>query len=111
MRKAYQEDAKVSDANCLNPAHDCQPNNGDSCVEDEKWAADLVLVTNPRARNHNNSSEDVRWRDETLCGTDFEAKSKDQNNGHEKGQGVGLSSHTEEDQSESPDLVSMLAMR
>jgi hypothetical protein len=99
-----EEDTKVSDAGALGPAHDGKSDEAKQHVEENARTSDVVLVTDPSCREHDDTGKGVRRRNETLGGSDAEAHVSDEQDGQGVSKGVADGGGVEEDHSIGPDL-------
>lgn len=99
-----EEDAEVADVGIRSPAHDGESDEAEKHVEEDHGASDVILVTDPGSREHDNTSKGIRRRNETLSCSDTEAHVSDEDDGEGVSKGVADSGGIEEDHSIGPDL-------
>ena len=99
-----QENAKVADLGARREAHDGDTNDGQQGVSGDDGAADLVLVADPGAGEHDEAGEGIGGSDEALGLGDVEAHAAVQDDGQEEGQRVGDGGGVEEDHGVRPHL-------
>lgn len=99
-----EEDTKVSNIGALGPAHNGKSDEAKQHVEENAGASDVVLVTDPSCREHDDTGKGVRRSNETLSSSDAEAHVADEKDGQGVGEGVADGSGVEEDHGVGPDL-------
>lgn len=84
--------------------HDGEADETQQHVDQDRYAPDLVLVTQPAGRDHDDPGKGVRRRHQTLGRADGEAQALVQDDGEEVGERVRDGGGVEKNQGITPDL-------
>jgi hypothetical protein len=99
-----EENTEVSDVGALSPAHDGKSDEAKQHVEENAGTSDVVLVTDPSCREHDDTGKGVRRGDKTLGSSDAEAHVSNEQDGKGISEGVADGGGVKEDHGIGPDL-------
>ena len=79
-------------------------NHQHASVEKDEGRSNMIFVAEPGEPEHDERSEDIGRRNETLRGGDIEAHARIENDGQEIGDGVGIGGCKAKESGEAPNL-------
>ena len=88
-RGGGKEDTKVADTDILREAEESKADDTHGGIDDDQWAAGVVLVAVPGTTVHPYGGADVGWSDEALGVADGKAHANLKDNWQKVGDGVG----------------------